>query len=367
MSDGGVGNGPAGRAFVERLVGWFGEHARALPWRDGPAGGRDPYRVLVSELMLQQTQVSRVVERYVAFLERFPSVADLAAAGEDDVLAMWAGLGYYRRARLLHAAARAVMERHGGVFPADPAEILALPGVGRYTAGAVGSMAFGLTEPIVDGNVARVLMRVEGRDGVVSERETQAWAWGLAEVLVGEAAGAGVGPGVFNEALMELGATVCTPRGARCVGCPVAGGCVAFETGRQEEIPSPKPRSVKKVMHVGAVLCVDGRGRRLVERRGADGLWAGIWQAPSVERMGARGQGPWTAGEVSEHVGIGVAGDGPVVEFGHLTTHREVRFRVWMGDGGRAVGGRVWKSRKEIGGLALGTPQRRVLLEVGVG
>jgi A/G-specific adenine glycosylase len=283
------------------------------------------------------------------------------------VLALWAGLGYYRRARLLHAAARAVIDRHAGVFPTDPAEIRALPGVGRYTAGAVASLAFGLPEPIVDGNVGRVLLRVHGREGVATDAATQAWAWRRAERLVAEAERAGIGPGLLNEALMELGATVCTPKAARCPSCPVSDACVAMASGRQEEIPSPRPRAVRKVLHAGVVLCVDGRGRRLVEQRGNDGLWAGLWQAPSAERAGSKGSGAWSGPEIGGAVGLAVAGDEPVAEFVHLTTHREVRFRVWAGERARAGGGRVWKSKREIGGLALGTPQRRVLLETEIG
>jgi len=319
--------------------------------------------VLVSELMLQQTQVARVAERFDAFIARFPTVADLAAADEADVLAAWAGLGYYRRARLLHAAAKRVVEHHAGVFPDDPAAIRALPGVGRYTAGAVASIAFNLAEPIVDGNVARVLMRVEGREGTVIDRDAQAWAWDRAGSLVEAAEKSGLGPGVFNEALMELGATVCTPKAPRCDDCPLAAACEARKTGRQADIPAPKPRASKKVVHVGSVLAVDPRGRRLVERRGDDGLWAGLWQPPSAERPDK----PWHAGELADALGLTPAHAEPIAEFDHQTTHRDVRFRVWLVEQARAGGGRSWKSRKAIADLGLGTPQRRILLETEPG
>lgn len=360
----------ADRRFVERVTAWYARAARALPWRDRPAGRRDPYRALVSELMLQQTQVARVAERFDGFLARFPTVTDLAEADEADVLAAWAGLGYYRRARLLHAAAKRIADHHAGVFPDDPDAIRDLPGVGRYTAGAVASMAFGLAEPIVDGNVARVLMRVEGREGAVSDRDTQAWAWDRAAALVSQAdtpdpdpgPGPGSGPGVFNEALMELGATICTPRAPRCGECPLATICRAKRAGRQPHIPAPKPRAGKKVLCVGSVLAIDARGRRLVERRGSDGLWAGLWQPPSAERPDK----PWNAGELADALGLTPAHPGPIAEFDHQTTHRDVRFRVWLAEKARAGGGREWKSRRAIADLALGTPQRRILLGLGV-
>ncbi len=344
--------------LIQALLRWFDAEGRALPWRDAPAGGRDAYRVLVSELMLQQTQAARVAERFDAFLARFPTAADLAAADESDVLAEWSGLGYYRRARLLHAAARRVAEQHAGEIPRDPAHLLALPGVGRYTAGAVASLAFGLPEPIVDGNVARVLLRLLGRDDPPTAPATTRRLWRRARELV-EAADR---PGAFNESLMELGATVCTPKAPRCGACPVARFCEARRHNRQDEIPPPKPRARQKPLFIAAVLAVDARNRRLVERRPAKGLWAGIWQPPSLERGDRRP----TPGEIEDTLGLPVAEQRPIERFTHQTTHRDVHFEVWKAGRARAGGGRCWRSKRQIESLALGTPQRRILIGLPV-
>ncbi len=222
------------RQLAARLESWFRKQARPLPWRvvDRRSGRRNPYRALVAEVMLQQTQVGRVLEKYGPFLRRFPTVRALAAADEQEVLAAWSGLGYYRRARLLHCAARAIVERHRGRIPDDAAALRALPGVGRYTAGAIASIVFGRAEPIVDGNVRRVLLRIEGRAVRAKRDGNDGWCWDQAGRLVKSAAS----PAVFNEALMELGATVCVPRGPKCVACPIAAWCASFdsreETGR---------------------------------------------------------------------------------------------------------------------------------------
>jgi A/G-specific adenine glycosylase len=341
------------RARAAGLIAWFEGVARALPWRDGPAGGRDPYRVLVSEFMLQQTQVTRVAERYGAFLARFPTARALAEVDESEVLASWSGLGYYRRARHLHAAARAIVERHGGEVPSDPAALRDLPGVGRYTAGAIASIAFGRSEAIVDGNVARVLLRIEGRGGSVSDLGTMRWVWSRAHELVN----AGEKPGVLNEALMELGATVCTPRAPRCGACPWAGLCVARREGRQGEIPAPKAAPARRPLFVGAVLAIDARGRRLVERRGESGLWAGLWQAPSLER---EDRFP-TRAELGEALGLAIAGSRSIHRFDFQTTHREVRFRVWRAARARGGGGREWRTLSELESMAVGSAQWMVL------
>jgi A/G-specific adenine glycosylase len=341
-------------AIADAVIAWHRAHARGLPWRDAPAGERDPYRVLVSEVMLQQTQVARVIEKFDAFLERFPSVDDLARATEESVLAEWSGLGYYRRARLLHRAARAIVDEHGGVIPRDHAALLSIPGIGRYTAGAVASIAFGDAAPIVDGNVARVILRLEGREERPDDRAGAKRTWARAETLVSASDSAGE----FNEGLMELGATVCTPRNPRCMFCPISEHCDAFATGRQDAIPMPKAGIARTPLFMVSVLAIDARGRRLVERRPENGLWGGMHQAPSVERADRFA----TENEIRETVGVET---GPtLVEFEHQTTHRDVRFRVMLGENARAGNGRSWASRKTIAGLPLGNPQRRILLEI---
>jgi A/G-specific adenine glycosylase len=204
------------RAFRRRLLGWYALHRRALPWR----GTRDPYQVLVSEFMLQQTQVTRVMGHYPRFLRRYPTLEDLAAAPPDAVRDSWSGLGYYARARDLHAAARRVVREHDGVFPADPVALRRLPGIGRYTAGAVASIAFGADAAAVDTNIARVLARVFRVRGARGSAARARRLWRLAERVLPRGRA-----GDWNQALMDLGATICVARRPRCVACPVASVC----------------------------------------------------------------------------------------------------------------------------------------------
>ncbi|MFG0305189.1 MAG: A/G-specific adenine glycosylase [Phycisphaerales bacterium JB040] len=345
------------------VEGWFEANARLLPWRPNWDGGsirgeRDPWRALVSEAMLQQTQVSRVVRRFEAFIAAFPTPRAMADAGEDAVVAAWAGMGYYRRARNLYRAAVMICEEHGGEVPREEAALRALPGVGRYTAGAIASMVYGRCAPIVDGNVSRVLLRLFARDGAAGERETDTWAWERAEELVGAADE----PGLLNEGVMELGATVCLPGrgfgGARCEDCPLREVCRARAEHRVGEIPRPKARSGRVVIHAAAVVCVDKEGRVLLERRPEHGLWAGMWQAPTLEGV-----------EVAEPEDVLAFSRGQMVDriglFTHATTHREVRFSVWHAEGMRASKSRVRVGLEEAlsgkSGLALSNAAKRCL------
>lgn len=311
---------------IDALARWFRANARTLPWR-GPIGEqRDPWAVLVSETMLQQTQVSRVLERFPRFMRRFPTAQALAAAPEHDVLAEWAGLGYYRRARNLHAAARMIVDRFEGVVPRTVEALLELPGVGRYTAGAIASIAFGDAAPIVDGNVARVLLRVHGREVRADDRAIQPWLWEHAAKLA--AAGAkGMGAGVVNEALMELGATVCLPAPAmpRCESCPLRAACAAHSAGTQSRIPLPKAAASRRAVYCASAVVVDARGRVLLEQRGDDGMWAGLWQTPTIERTD---RAP-TRAQLARTLGLAAAELHACGGFTHITTHREVEFAVY--------------------------------------
>ncbi len=345
------------RRIVRAVSRWFVGHARDLPWRT-PV--RDPYTSLVSEFMLQQTQVARVLEKFGPFIDRFPTVRALAAADEQSVMAAWSGMGYYRRARNLQAAAREIVARFGGRIPAAADELLTLPGVGRYTAGAIASIVFDRPEPIVDGNVARVLMRVEGKE--LDPVRGAPWAWSRAAELVratgpGKVHGAAHGPGVFNEGLMELGAVVCTPRGARCGVCPLRVECRATREGTVERIPRAKERGSKKPLYCAAVVVEDSRGRVLVERRPDGGMWGGLWQAPTLE--GARRA---TRSAVQEWIGL--SGLARVERFEHGTTHRRVEFEVWRGTGRAGRASATFKTRVQVAGLPLSNAQRRVLLGV---
>ncbi|TVQ60935.1 MAG: A/G-specific adenine glycosylase [Phycisphaerales bacterium] len=363
------------------LEAWFSTNARALPWRVSGAGGmrREAWASLVSELMAQQTQISRAAEKFVPFMARYPTptaLADSADApgGEDEVRALWQGLGYYRRARLLIEAARAIRDRHAGVTPTDAEALRALPGVGPYTAGAVASMAGDRPEPLVDGNVARVLLRLHAPAEVPhqpADRATQKWLWREARAL----AEAARSPGDTNEALMELGATVCTPRNPRCLHCPLSGSCRALATGRAESIPEPKPRATRRELFATTLIVRDARGRVLLERRASKGLWADLWQAPTDERDGMDDLADAGAALCAR---LGLRRGRAVEELGAFefqTTHRRVRFRVLgvrtalsAGDAERLTkGGWRWAEGTALSGLIAGRAQRLALEAGGVG
>ncbi|MDB5333374.1 MAG: A/G-specific adenine glycosylase [Phycisphaerales bacterium] len=258
-----------------------------MPWRVDAAGGAElnPYHVLVSETMLQQTQVATVIPYFHRFLARFPTLADLAAADEQEVLRHWQGLGYYSRARNLQSAARMVMGELGGTMPSEAAELLKLPGVGRYTAGAVASIAFGRRAPILDANVQRVLCRLDAIATDPRDRRTQQHLWRRAEEIL---------PlqrvGDFNSAMMELGALICTPRNPQCLLCPVRDHCEAFAAGVQEKIPAPKKAKPTPLVLRRTYCIRRGDGQWLLEQRPATGRWAGMWQFTTIPGEAATGE-----------------------------------------------------------------------------
>jgi A/G-specific adenine glycosylase len=267
---------PSRRAALRRrLLAWWDAGHRDLPWRF-PQDGADPYRVWLAEVMLQQTQVATVVPYYERFLARFPSLEALAAAAEDDVLALWSGLGYYARGRNLLSAAREAIRRHGGL-PGSVDALRELSGFGPYTAGAVASIAFAIPVPAVDGNVTRVLSRLEVVPGHPSQPRSRARIAGLAAELVDP-----VRPGDLNQALMELGATVCAPRAPACRRCPVAPLCRARATGRPEVYPVPRPRPARRGLALACAV-VRRDGALLLARRPAGGLFGGLWALPAAE------------------------------------------------------------------------------------
>ena len=267
------------RTFRARLLAWFRKSQRDLPWRRT----RDAYRVWVSEIMLQQTQVAAVVPYYERFVAAFPTLTDLAAAEEAQVLRLWEGLGYYRRARQLHAAARLCVERHGGEVPRDYDALLALPGIGRYTAGAVLSIAHDARLPILEANTVRLLSRLLAYRGDPLDSAGQKLLWQTAEELLPRR-----GAGEFNQALMELGAVVCAPD-PRCGECPVAAMCPTRAAEAQAEIPRPKrPKTFEEVRE--AAVVVRRRGRVLLVRRGG-GRWGGLWDFPRFPLSAERGAG----------------------------------------------------------------------------
>ena len=267
---------------------WYQAHARELPWR----GVDDPYATWLSEIMLQQTRVATVMERYVEFLKRWPTLGALSAAQEADVLALWSGLGYYRRARMLHRAAQFVMRELGGTLPGTSAELRTLPGIGEYTSAAIASIAFGESVAVVDGNVERVLLRVTGRP---EEKGSAARATvaALAAKLVPPAArtdAAGNAPGDHNQAMMELGATVCLPRGPLCLQCPVIALCRT--RGEHRTLPRPEAK-VRRVAHLLALRETRGQTEVLLEQRAQEAsLMAGMFELPPLPLDAVVGRPP---------------------------------------------------------------------------
>ena len=265
----------AGPRFASALLDWHGRGGRhELPWQRD----RTPYRVWVSEIMLQQTQVGTVIPYYERFVQRFPDVLTLADTRLDEVLHLWAGLGYYARARNLHKAAIRIRDEHGGRFPQRFEALAGLPGIGRSTAGAILALSFGQRFPILDGNVRRVLSRHFGVEGGASDRTAVARLWKLSEDCT---------PAqqveVYTQAIMDLGATVCTRRNPACGQCPISGQCVAHLTGRQHELPAPKRRLERPLRQVFMVAVLRQDGSVLLERRPDSGIWGGLWCLPQFE------------------------------------------------------------------------------------
>lgn len=260
--------------IVKPLLSWYDGHARVLPWRED----KSPYRVWVSEIMLQQTRVEAVKPFFERFLKALPNVRSLAECSEDELLKLWEGLGYYNRVRNMQKAARVIMEEHGGEFPADYAKLLALPGIGRYTAGAIGSIAFGLQKPAVDGNVLRVLSRVKASyEDVLKQSVKTALEQEVQKIIPKDRAGD------FNQALIEIGAVVCVPNGrAKCEECPLAFCCRAKEKGIVEELPKKKAKKERRVEERTVLVLREG-DRVAVRKRPSKGLLAGLYELPNLE------------------------------------------------------------------------------------
>jgi A/G-specific adenine glycosylase len=261
-------------AFAEQLIAWQLEHGRHdLPWQNT----RDAYALWLSEVMLQQTQVATVIPYYLRFRERFPDIASLAAATEDEVLRLWSGLGYYSRGRNLHRAAQLIVERHDGEFPRSRADIEALPGIGRSTAGAIAGFAFGARAAILDGNVKRVFARHFAVEGHPGERAVEQRLWALAESLL-----PAQGVEAYIQGLMDLGATLCTVRKPACDRCPLRESCAAYAQNRVQELPAPRIRKSMPTRHT-AMLVLMRNGEVLLQKRPAVGIWAGLWSFPECE------------------------------------------------------------------------------------
>jgi A/G-specific adenine glycosylase len=304
--------------FRRKLAAWYARHARVLPWREN----RDPYRVWLSEIMLQQTQVATVGPYFERFLKAFPTIRALAAADEHDVLRLWEGLGYYRRARQLHRAAQVIQQEHGGEFPRDPEVVRRLPGIGRYTAGAILSIAFDAREPILEANTLRLFSRLLAYRGDPASAVGQRLLWAFAQAVLPRR-----GVGAINQALMELGSEVCRPRGPCCDDCPVVSLCAAKAMGLVDTIPCMKPKAKPEARHEAAVI-VRRRGRVLLLRGADGGRWAGLWDFPRFLVGGSAPHAlfPELAENVQRLTGVTIAPGR------HLKTlkHGVTRFRITL-------------------------------------
>jgi A/G-specific adenine glycosylase len=338
-------------ALRRPLLAWYRRHRRDLPWRRTS----DPYAIWVSEVMLQQTTVKAVAPYYEAFLSRFPDVHALAEASEQEVLAAWSGLGYYHRARNLHRGARHVVARHGGLFPRTLETALAVPGVGLYTASAVLSIAYAAPLPVVDGNVRRVLARLLALRGRQWLRDAP--FYNLAEELLEREA-----PGDWNQALMELGATTCTPRRPACPACPLREPCRARAEGRPEELPESRRRRAAVDVTVAAVL-VERRGRVLLVRRGEGRLMGRMWEVPQTS-LESRGLAD-LVDEVRTRHGLEVEAGELVARARHAITFRRIRVEAYRGrlrrEPPRDPERFVWAGPEELASLPMSSLSRKVI------
>ncbi|TFW30742.1 A/G-specific adenine glycosylase [Massilia horti] len=343
--------------FSQAVIDWQRAHGRHdLPWQNTV----DAYRVWLSEIMLQQTQVAAVLGYYTRFLERFPTLADLACAPIDDVMAHWSGLGYYTRARNLHACAKRVMEQYGGVFPSDPALLAELPGIGRSTAAAISAFSSGTRAAILDGNVKRVFARVFGVDEYPGEKRVEEALWRRADALLPEQ-----GIEAYTQGLMDMGATLCTRSKPDCARCPLQARCVAYASGRTAELPVRKPKKASPEKRARMLVVIDG-GEVLLQQRAGSGIWGGLLSLPEVDGHVAFEQ----AGEDIEQVDRAAAAFGEVEEMQallplvHVFTHYKlhiVPYKVALVRRGKTPAGYVWVRLDDIADAALPAPIKKLL------
>ena len=340
------------------LIGWFRANRADLPWRRT----RDPYAIWIAEVMLQQTQVATVIPYYERFLTRFPTVEALAAAPLDEVLKLWEGLGYYSRARNLHRAARMIVKQFGGKLPSTVNDLLRLPGVGRYTAGAVASLAFGRDVPLLDGNVIRVLSRLLNIENDVMESATRRALWEQAERLLPPERAA-----LWNEGLMELGQQLCTPATPSCPRCPIAGWCEAYRLGLQGERPVRSRRRKKPHYDVTAGVIRGQDGRLLIARRPPDGMLGGLWEFPGGKRQPDESLVACLKREIREELGIEIAVEGPVTTVRHAYTHFRITLHAFycrhIGGEPQAIecAGWAWATLEELDQYAFPVTDRKII------
>jgi A/G-specific adenine glycosylase len=343
--------------FSNAVIGWQQRHGRhALPWQNT----RDAYRIWLSEIMLQQTQVAAVLAYYARFLERFPTLAALAQAPIDDVMALWSGLGYYTRARNLHACARRVAAEYGGVFPSDPALLATLPGIGRSTAAAISAFSSGTRAAILDGNVKRVFARVFGIDQYPGIKPVEDALWRRADALLPES-----GIESYTQGLMDLGATLCTRSRPDCARCPLQERCVAFATDRTVELPVRKPKKTNPEKRAAMLVIVDG-GQVLLEQRAGSGIWGGLLSLPEVDGHAAFDEAMPDAGMAAGRFGA-VEEVQALLPLVHVFTHYKLHIhpqRIVLSERGVLEAGYVWWDLADIGNAPLPAPVKKLLTQL---
>jgi len=352
------------RSVTKKILSWYESHKRDLPWRDSA----NPYQVWVSEIMLQQTQVETAIPYYHRFLSRFPTVQSLAAASQDDVLKAWENMGYYSRARNLHVAAGHVVERFGGKIPQGWEELMSLPGIGKYTAGAILSMAFGLPVPAVDANVRRVISRLFAVEDPIDQSETAQRIWELAETLVPSK-----GAGRFNQALMDLGATICRARDPKCSVCPAHTHCQAHLRGVQQTLPVTRKRAPVPYHHVTAGIIRDQKGRVLIIQRPRNGLLGGLWKFPGGKQKEDESLEDCLQRKARQELGIAIRVGQALASVKHAYTHFRITlhaFRcVHVAGNPRAIQCTDWKwiQTDRFGDLAFSKADRKIIQALALG
>jgi A/G-specific adenine glycosylase len=359
---------PAPESIATLLIEWAGSgQLRAMPWRAMPGEARDPYAVWVSEIMLQQTQVATVIPYFERWMARFPTVADLAAASQDEVLKAWEGLGYYSRARNLHKAAKRIVQEHGSRLPGERTALIALPGIGRYTVGAILSIAFGQRAAVLDGNVKRILARLYDMEEEIGVASTETRLWHRAEALVEPIAPEQAG--LLNEALMDLGAIVCAPQAPRCPICPLRAVCLAKTRGTQELRPVKAPR--KALPHVDVTAAVlyrpDCPDQMLIAQRPPTGMLGGLWEFPGGKRHEGETLPECLRRELFEELGIEVEVGRRLVSIRHAYTHFRITLHAFecrlLAGIPQAIGVADWRwvTREELAAFPFPVTDQKII------
>ena len=343
---------PAHREAIHHLLEWFSKNKRPMPWRQTD----DPYRIWVSEIMLQQTRVQQAMPYYHRFVKQFPSVEALAEASQEDVLRLWEGLGYYARARNMHACAKALVADHGGKLPPSYRGLLDLPGIGPYTAGAIASIAFGLPVPALDANAHRVLARFVGEQSMRATRN-------LAGALISDHQ-----PGIFNEAVMELGATVCRPKSPLCGACPLRHACYARANDCVHQFPAKAKRKKTPHHEIAAGLLFDSHGRLLIQQRSPNGLLGGLWELPGGKKEAGESLKEACRREIFEELGVEVLVGDHVMSIKHAYSHFKITLSVFRCSihNGSLTSDRPlrWVRRSELSRYPFPRANRRILTQL---